>query len=78
MQPSEPKLTRREKQVLCLMAQGHTAYSAGEMLEVSFRTINFHLRNVYEKLDTDKLISAVFIAAKRGYIPNPLEEDANA
>lgn len=78
MQPSESPLTRRETEVLSLMAQGHTACSAGEMLEVSFRTINFHLRNVYEKLDTDKLITAVFIAAKKGYIPNPLEEDANA
>lgn len=73
-QPLESPLTPREKQVLSLMAEGHTSYSAGDILGIGARTVQFHINNIHKKLDTDKTVSAVLLAVHRGYIPNPMQE----
>lgn len=43
-------LTRRERQVARLAAQGHTIRQIGERLFIGEHTVETHLSNVYAKL----------------------------
>lgn len=49
LNPVEP-LTEREKDVLCLIAQGYTSYQAGEELALSWRTAEGHRVDIKAKL----------------------------
>ena len=44
-------LTRRELEILRLVAEGHTNAQMARMLWVTEQTVKFHLSNVYRKLD---------------------------
>lgn len=48
---SAATLTRRELEILRLVAEGHTNNSMASMLWVTEQTIKFHLTNIYRKLD---------------------------
>ena len=50
-QSTEETLTRRERQILQLIAEGHTNKAAAGVLGVSLKTVETHLRNVFHKLD---------------------------
>ena len=63
-----PPLTSRELDVLRLLSHGHTNKVIAEMLSVSPRTINFHLDNIYTKLDVNSRTEAVIVALRRGWI----------
>jgi DNA-binding NarL/FixJ family response regulator len=52
-------LTRREMDVLHLLAQGLTSVQIAEKLIVSTRTINAHLRSIYSKLGVSSRVAAV-------------------
>jgi DNA-binding CsgD family transcriptional regulator len=43
-------LTRREQEVLCLLAMGLTSAQIAERLVVSLSTVNTHVRSIYNKL----------------------------
>jgi DNA-binding NarL/FixJ family response regulator len=47
--PSEI-LTRREHEILQLLAEGYSNAQLAEMLWVTEQTVKFHLSNIYEKL----------------------------
>ena len=47
----EPGLTRRELEILRLVAEGHSNAQLGRMLWVTEQTVKFHLSNIYRKLD---------------------------
>lgn len=51
--PSEEavSLTRRELEILRLVAEGHTNAQLAQMLWVTEQTVKFHLSNIYRKLD---------------------------
>jgi DNA-binding NarL/FixJ family response regulator len=44
-------LTRREREILRLVAEGHSNAQLAKMLWVTEQTIKFHLSNIYRKLD---------------------------
>lgn len=44
-------LTDREMDILMLIKEGHSYKVIGEMLHISFHTVNHHLKNAYQKLD---------------------------
>ena len=44
------KLTRREQEILALLAKGFLYKEISGQLEISFSTVRAHLRNIYEKL----------------------------
>jgi DNA-binding NarL/FixJ family response regulator len=44
-------LTRREIEILQLLAQGHTNAQLAQLLWVTEDTVKFHLSNIYQKLD---------------------------
>jgi DNA-binding NarL/FixJ family response regulator len=51
-QPVEqPSLTRRELEILRLVAEGHSNAQLARMLWVTEQTVKFHLSNIYRKLD---------------------------
>jgi NarL family two-component system response regulator LiaR len=45
-----PGLTRRETEILRLVAEGHTNAQLARMLWVTEQTVKFHLSNIYRKL----------------------------
>jgi DNA-binding NarL/FixJ family response regulator len=46
-----PELTRRELEILRLVAEGHSNAQLARMLWVTEQTVKFHLSNIYRKLD---------------------------
>jgi DNA-binding NarL/FixJ family response regulator len=48
---SSPGLTRRELEILRLVAEGHSNAQLARMLWVTEQTVKFHLSNIYRKLD---------------------------
>lgn len=51
IQALEPyNLTAREREVVALLADGHTMGSIAEALFISERTVKFHCKNAYDKL----------------------------
>lgn len=44
------QLTKREHEILALLAKGHFYKEIGDKLGISFSTVRAHLRNIYEKL----------------------------
>jgi DNA-binding CsgD family transcriptional regulator len=61
-------LTRRELEVLRLVAEGHTDREVAEILVISPRTINRHLSNIYLRLDVPGRASAVAYAIRHGLV----------
>lgn len=66
------KLTRRESQVLTLMAQGLAAKVIAERLGIGVRTVDYHRVQAIAKLRAKNGVHAVAIAVRDGLI------DANA
>lgn len=52
-------LSKRELEILDLLAKGHRYKEIAETLSISFDTVRFHLRNIYEKLHVHSRTEAV-------------------
>ncbi|TVT83729.1 autoinducer binding domain-containing protein [Pseudomonas sp. H3(2019)] len=65
---SATQLSTRETEVLKWSAQGKTASETGLILNLTPRTVNFHMGNAIKKLGVTNKISAVVQAAKCKYI----------
>lgn len=63
------RLTKRETEVLSLIAQGHSSKEAADVLYVSKRTVDFHLANIYDKLQVNNRVQAFRAATRLGLIP---------
>ena len=59
-------LTRRELEVLRLVAEGHTDREVADALVISTRTVNRHLSNIFVKLDVPGRAAAVAYAIRLG------------
>jgi len=66
-------LTRRELEILQLVAEGHSNAQVGRMLWVTEQTVKFHLSNVYRKLDVSNRTEASRWAQVRNLLPAPRE-----
>ena len=66
--PPMTQLTPREVDVLKLAADGKTAYESARILNLSARTVNFHVQESIRKLGVNNKISAVIAAVKAGYL----------
>jgi DNA-binding NarL/FixJ family response regulator len=49
--PAVESLTKREREILQLVAEGHSNSQLARMLWVTEQTVKFHLSNIYRKLD---------------------------
>lgn len=66
--PGTPVLTRREKEVLALIAEGYTNSEVAEKLFVSTNTVDTHRKNLLTKFDTRNTASLVKLAMEQGLI----------
>ena len=64
-----PRLTARERDVLQLLAAGHTATRIGRQLGTSPRTVEVHLRRIYDKLGVGDRLTAVLRAYDLEILP---------
>ncbi len=64
-----PHLTTREREVLVLLARGHTCSHIGRALGASPRTIEVHLGRIYTKLGVRDRLSAVLAGYDLALIP---------
>jgi DNA-binding NarL/FixJ family response regulator len=64
----ESGLTRREREVLDLAAEGLTARAIGDRLGVRERTVTTHLTRIYQKLGVATRLGAVRAAARAGLV----------
>jgi non-specific serine/threonine protein kinase len=63
-------LTARESEVLSLLAEELSNPQIAERLVVSRRTVDAHLRSIYDKLDVKSRDAAVRVARERGILGN--------
>jgi len=61
-------LSARERQVLALVALGKSAKGIGLILDISPRTVNFHVGSAIRKLGAENRLRAVAIAVRGGIL----------
>ncbi|WP_263416445.1 response regulator [Terriglobus albidus] len=64
---TEPSLSAREEQVLCLLAEGTTSKEAAARLGISVRTVESHRIRINRKLGLDSIADLVRYAIRNGY-----------
>lgn len=65
----EEDLTPRELEVLQLIRDGYKNKQIADQLSISENTVNFHIKNIVDKLDANDRTHAVTIAVRRGLLP---------
>lgn len=68
-----PALTRREIEILDLISRGYTYSEVADLLSLSVRTIQSHIKNLYGKLSVHSRSEAVFEACKIGLLHGILD-----
>ncbi|WP_298508044.1 LuxR C-terminal-related transcriptional regulator [uncultured Kordia sp.] len=63
-------LSKREYEVLCELAKGHSNKEIASLLFVSESTIKTHVSNVYTKLDVKRRTQAIQKAKELNILPN--------
>lgn len=63
------KLTEREREILSLVAEGRSNKEVAGHLYVSKRTVDFHLANIYNKLEVCNRVQAFRKVMKDGLVP---------
>jgi DNA-binding CsgD family transcriptional regulator len=63
------RLTTHERQVAELVAQGMTNREVGDRMIISRHTVDFHLRQVFRKLDVHSRVEVAALLA-RGELPS--------
>lgn len=69
-------LTRRELEILRLVAEGHSNSQLARMLWVTEQTVKFHLSNIYRKLDVANRTEASRWAQLHGLLSDTAAETA--
>lgn len=57
-------LTQRERELLALMARGHSNQEISTQLSIAMPTVKFHVTNILAKLHADNRTEAVLVALK--------------
>ncbi|PUZ28878.1 DNA-binding response regulator [Chitinophaga parva] len=63
-----PLITRREKEILQLIAEGLTNAEVGEKLFISIATVNTHRKSLLEKFGAKNTAALISKASKRGIL----------
>jgi DNA-binding NarL/FixJ family response regulator len=64
----DDSLTARELEVLRLIRDGHRNKQIADQLAISETTVNFHIKNLVDKLQANDRTHAVTIALRRGLL----------
>jgi DNA-binding NarL/FixJ family response regulator len=65
----DESLTSRELEVLALIRDGHRNKQIADVLGIAETTVNFHIKNLVDKLNANDRTHAVTIAIRRGLLP---------
>jgi DNA-binding CsgD family transcriptional regulator len=65
------ELTKREREILKLAAEGYSNAQLAGMLWVTEQTVKFHLSNTYRKLNVSNRTEAARWAQLHGLVPTP-------
>jgi LuxR family transcriptional regulator, quorum-sensing system regulator BjaR1 len=65
---SKPILTMREREILTWTATGKTAWEIGELLNISERTVEWHLQSIAQKLGTCNKVQTLTVAIREKLI----------
>jgi DNA-binding CsgD family transcriptional regulator len=68
LQPALSTLSLREAEILVWIARGRTDDQIALLLDISVNTVDFHVRNIFRKLDVNSRVAAVAIAMSYGMI----------
>lgn len=63
-----PDLSKREYEILQLLANGMLKKEIADQLEISYSTVDTHVRHIYQKLDAHNAPAAVSMAHRLGLI----------
>ena len=66
--PGESVISKREEEVLQLVADGFSTVEVAQKLYISIKTVKNHLASIYQKLDTADRTQAVVRAVRMGII----------
>jgi DNA-binding NarL/FixJ family response regulator len=66
-----PALSKREREIMDLLAQGLTGEQVAERLVLSSETVKTHIRNAMGKLEANTRVHAIAIALREGFISPP-------
>ncbi|MDX1437830.1 MAG: response regulator transcription factor, partial [Anaerolineales bacterium] len=61
-------LTRREKQLLQLICEGHTNSEMAEIMHISVKTVERHRSNLMSKLNVNNLVGLIRVAIRHGLV----------
>ena len=67
---SQPVLTDRQIEILRLIADGLRNKEIADILDIRPKTVEYHKRQLYEKIGVDRAVDAVRFAIRHGYL-NP-------
>jgi DNA-binding NarL/FixJ family response regulator len=65
-QPSRPRLTERELEVLRLLAQGKLTKQVARELGIARKTADNHIQSIYAKIGVSTRAGATLFAIERG------------
>jgi DNA-binding NarL/FixJ family response regulator len=65
---NQPVITRREKEILLLIADGLTNPQIAEKLFISLNTVDTHRKNLLAKFETNNTASLIKLAGRAGFI----------
>jgi len=65
---SQDRLTKREREILKLIAEGHTNKKIAEILCISIKTVEKHRSNVMGKLDIHNVSALTLYAVEKGIV----------
>lgn len=64
----EVKLSSREYEILNFLSQGKPYKKIADEINISYHTVRYHIRNIYDKLHAGSQAEAISIASKKGLI----------
>ena len=67
-EPKEAELTAREREIVQLIAEGHTNREVAELLFISFKTVEVHKHNIQKKLNISGTALLTQYAIRKGLI----------
>jgi DNA-binding NarL/FixJ family response regulator len=67
-EPGQPALSPREKEILHLLAEGHSSKEIAERLVISPSTVHSHRTNLMKKLNLSTRFELIQYARQRGLI----------
>ncbi len=65
---SRARVTVRESEILAWVAAGKSDWAIGRILNISDKTVNFHVENAKRKLGVGTRIQAVIVALRIGLL----------